>query len=226
MYSEAYFPNLFRLAAHGDVLHNGLNVDVSADSDLESYRWEFATPGANVCLEVPAKALGDIAARHIHPRMGDYWMNIARVGLAMPPSHFHLWRARDRVMLFSPYNSPVYLTPETARRFPSGAVGTLDREIQKMVGEFVCPSIDDDMVMIGIEHEPAKPLPYVNWETFAESCWGEIGGEWARLAYYRKPTAEIPAAVLEGMPAAADVVSRQRVIADGLEEWAIVGEAA
>jgi hypothetical protein len=221
MYSARYFPNLFRLAAHGDVLHNGLNVDMTAAFGVVA--WRNIMDGT---LSIPADALGDMAWDRLHGRMRAYMMNAASVPKSMPPSHFHLWRARDRVMLFSPYNSPVYLTPETARRFPSGPVGTLDREIQKMATEFVCPSIDDDMVLIGIEHEPAKPLPYVNWETFAENCWGNIGGEWARLAYYRKPTAEIPAAALEGMPTAADVLSRQRVIADGLEEWAIVGEAA
>jgi hypothetical protein len=218
MYSGRYFPNLFRLAAHGDVLHNGLNVDISVAADLDWRRYNSALP-------VSAQALGYMAWHHLHGRML-YLMNGAWVPRYMPPTHFHLWRCDDRVMLFSPYNSPVYLTPETARRFPSGPVGTLDREIQKMAVDFVCPSIEDDMVLIGIEREPAKPLPYVDWETFAERCWSEIGGEWARLPYYRKPTAEIPAAVLEGMPTAADVLSRQRVIADGLEEWAIVGEAA
>jgi hypothetical protein len=225
MYSEAYFPNLFRLAAHGDVVHNGLNVSIHAYDAMDDHR--FRSVGqSGYYIAASATHLGDIAWNNLHHRMAAYPMNWAKVPTSMPPSHFHLWRAADRAMLFSPYNSPVYLTPETARRFPSGPVCTLDREIQKMVGEFVCPSIDDDMVLIGIEHEPAKPKPYVDWETFAENCWGEIGGEWARLAYYRKPTAEIPAATLEGMPTAADVLSRQRVIADGLEEWAIVGEAA
>jgi hypothetical protein len=225
MYSKRYFPNLFRLAAHGDVLHNGLNVDLSsAQSDLA--HCQYWNGDVLDSVRIPADMLGALAWEHLHERMSAYLMNRAKVPASMPPSHFHMWRAADRVMLFSPYNSPVYLTPETARRFPSGPVGTLDREIQRMVVEFVCPSIDDDMVLIGIEREPAKPLPYVDWETFAERCWSEIGGEWARLPYYRKPTAEIPAAVLEGMPTAADVLSRQRVIADGLEEWAIVGEAA
>jgi hypothetical protein len=225
MYSARYFPNLFRMAAHGDVLHNGLNVRIDAYDAMDDHR--FRAPGqSGYYIAASAAHLGDIAWRFLHERMSAYLMNRAKVPASMPPTHFHLWRAADRVMLFSPYNSPVYLTPETARRFPSGPVGTLDREIQKMVCEFVCPSIDDDMVLIGIEHELVKPKPYVDWETFAENCWGEIGGEWARLAYYRKPTAEIPAAVLEGMPTAADVLSRQRVIADGLEEWAIVGEAA
>jgi hypothetical protein len=224
MYSMIYFPQLFEMAETGaDVLHNGLNVSLSAAREIEIYRHLFDEPGT---LTVPAAVLGAVAWEHLHERMSAYLMNRAKVPASMPPSHFHLWRAADRVMLFSPYNSPVYLTPETARRSPSGPVGTLDREIQRMVVDFVCPSIDDDMVLIGIEREPAKPLPYVNWETFAENCWGNIGGEWSRLAYYRKPTAEIPAAVLEGMPTAADVLSRQRVIADGLEEWAIVGEAA
>jgi hypothetical protein len=221
MYSERYFPNLFRLAEQGDVVHNGPNVDIKAEVELHWGRdWDEGS------LSVSSGALGAIAWRHLHARMSACLMNRAKVPASMPPSHFHLWRAADRVMLFSPYNSPVYLTPDTARRFPSGPVGTLDREIQKMVGDFVCPSLEDDMVLIGIEHEPAKPLPYVDWEAFAERCWGNIGGEWARLPYYRKPTAEIPAATLEGMPTAADVLSRQRVIADGLEEWAIVGEAA
>jgi hypothetical protein len=225
MYSARYFPNLFRLAAHGDVLHNGLNVRIDAYDAMDDHR--FRSVGqSGYYIAASAADLGDIAWRFLHERMAAYPMNWAKVPTAMPPSHFHLWRARDRVMLFSPYNSPVYLTPETARRFPSGPVCTLDREIQKMVGEFIVPALEDDMVLIGIEHEAHKPAPYVDWTTFAENCWSEIGGEWARLAYYRKPTAEIPAAVLEGMPTAADVLSRQRVIADGLEEWAIVGEAA
>jgi hypothetical protein len=198
---------------------------VAADFDLLYHR--YWTGESLDFLQISAAELGDLAWRHLHDRMSAYLMNRAKVPASMPPSHFHLWRARDRVMMFSPYNSPVYLTPETARRHPAPPHGTLDREIQRMVSDFVCPTLADDMVLIGIEHESkGEPSPYVDWETFAESCWGEIGGQWARLPYYAKPIAEIPASVLEGMPTAADVLSRQRVIADGLEEWAIVGEAA
>ncbi len=219
-YSEAYFPNLFRLAANGDVLHNGLNVGMSAAANLEPHYW------GTWVLRVPAADLGDIAWKHLHPRMSAYLMNRAVVPSSMPPSHFHLWRAHDRVMLFSSHNSPVYLTPESARRYHPPPIGTLDTEIQWMVGNFVVPSIDDDMVMIGIEHKPMEALPYVDWFTFAKNCWGHIGLVLERLEYFRKPIAEVPAAVVEGAPTAADVLERQGRIADGLEEWGIVGAAA
>ncbi|MCC2649892.1 MAG: hypothetical protein K0R61_4 [Microvirga sp.] len=219
-YSERYFPNLFRLAEQGDVVHNGLNVALSGAVRL------FRRREADGALSVSANVLGDVAWEHLHERMSAYLMNRAKVPVSMPPSHFHLWRAQDRVMLFSPYNSPVYLTPETARRYPPPPLHTLDREIQRIVDEFVCPTLADDMVMIGIEQADVEAQPFVDWETFAASCWGDIGGEFNRLPYYAKPIAEVPAAVLEGMPTAADVMQRQGVIAAGLEEWGIVGAAA
>ena len=217
MYSERYFPNLFRLAAHGDVLHNGLNVDISIEPCLY-----LASDGSS---SVSAEELGDLAWRHLHQRMSAYLMNRAHVPASMPATHFHLWRARDRVMMFSPHCNPAYLTPETARRYPK-PFGTLDTQIQWMVDNFVCPSIEDDMVFISIEHADCGALPYVGWSKFAANCWQEIGHQTYRVQYYRKPIMEAPAAVLEGMPTAEDVLSRQRVIADGIEEWAIVGEAA
>ncbi len=220
MYSERYFPNLFRLAEQGDVVHNGLNVDIGESSILDDWR---SDTGA---LNLHSALLGYVAWQHLHPRMSAYLMNRAVVPRSMPPSHFHLWRARDRVVMFSPHNSPVYLTPETARRYQPPPIGTLDTEIQWMLGEFVAPSLEDDMVLIGIEHEVHKPQPYVDWETFAQKCWWHIGEKPERLPYYAQPIAEVPAAVLEGMPTVADVMQRQGVIAAGLEEWGIVGAAA
>lgn len=221
MYSERYFPNLFRMAVYGDVLHNTINAHMSAAPDLEPYRDGRA-------LTVPARDLGDITWRHLHPRMGRYLMNRAKVPVSMPRSldhqHIHLWRARDRVMLFSPNNTPVYLTPETARHYPKPALNTLDGQIQWMVGNFVCPGLEDDMAMVCIEHAEAKgaPDPDVDWATFASECWLEIGYQPLRLQYFRKPTLELHASVIEGLPTAEDVLRRQGEIADGIEEWGVI----
>jgi hypothetical protein len=227
-YSERYFPNLFRLAEQGDVVHNGLNVDMAGASGIAM--WTDIVHGlvTDECrLAIPAVALGAIAWRNLHERMSAYLMNRVQVPGPMPLAHFHLWRARDRVLLFSPHNNPMYMTPETLRRYPEHPAGTLDTQAQWMLRDFVCPTLEDDMVAVGIEHGPGPAYrPPVEWSTFAANCWREIGGHFPRLQYYRKPIAEIPAAIMEGMPTAADVLQRQRVIADGLEEWGIVGAAA
>lgn len=213
MYSSWYFRNLFRLAERGDVAHGGLNVSLSAAPQLLAY-------GANGFLSIPAEALGDIGWRHLHHRMSQFLMNRAKVPVSMPDAHFHLWRARDRLMLFSPYFNPVYLTPESARRWPVDA--TLDAQVQWMVENFFVPSLDDDMVMIGLEHAPWPTHPPVDWATFATRCWKDMGFQAYRIEYYRKPVVEIPAAVIEGAPTAEDVLERQGKIADGIEEWGIV----
>jgi hypothetical protein len=227
VYSERYFPNLFRLAVAGaayggDVLHNTINASASASVYLD---WKRRPVGV---LAASAADLGDIAWRCLHERHAAYLMNRAKVPTSMALGQqmqlLHLWRARDRVMLFSPHNSPVYLTPATARRYPQPVMNTLDGQIQFMVGNFVCPSLDDDMAMICIEHAPAKgaPWPNVDWATFANYCWKEIGYQTLHLQYFRKPTMELHASVLEGMPTAEDVLQRQGVIADGLEEWGAI----
>jgi hypothetical protein len=227
MYSERYFPNLFRLAeisaayGPGDVLHNTLNARMSASGDLDAYRSDGA-------LTVPAPALGAIAWKHIHDRHAGYLMNRAKVPTSMPLGQqmqlLHLWRARDRVMLFSPHNTPVYLTPRTAHCYPLPVLGTLDGQVQYMVANFVCPALEDDMAVICIEQEPLKapPSPPVDWATFANYCWKEIGYQALHLQYFRKPTMELHAAVIEGAPTAEDVLERQGKIADGLEEWGAV----
>ncbi|HEX7971880.1 MAG TPA: hypothetical protein VF501_06640, partial [Thiobacillus sp.] len=205
VYSANYMPRLFALAEwHGDIIHNAVNATVAATDDLELYRQ------ADNSLAIPAVAMGDIAWSHLHARQSQYLMNGAEVPVRMPYTHFHIWRARDRLMFFSPHNGPVYLTPRTASRL-GYCTGTMDTQTQKVIGaDFFAPSIDDDMAVICLELGSVDLEHWVDWHDFAHACWMQIECRDDHLEYYKRPIAEMPTAIIDDTaPAAADVLAMQ-----------------
>lgn len=211
VYSESYFPNLFRLAAeHGNLIHSGVNCTMSgAAAELDTLR---AKDGS---IAIDGTTLGHITWKHRHNRLSQFVMND---GEGLPNCHFHIWRARDRAMMFCAHNSPVYLTPETGEKL-GRTQSTLD-SMAHLIGDFHAPSLEDDMVLSGVEVEPKiQWYPRVDWHQFAINCWDQAKSAKSISRYYRRPSAEVAIPIDEDAPTAAEVIEKQTSICERLIDY-------
>lgn len=213
-YSVNFFPNLFRLAdQHGCVTQTALNMDGAGMPALTKF---FRLDGT---LEAPALDLADIAWEYLHERMAVQIANNAVIPDYMPNTHYHLWRARDRVLLFSACSNPIFVTSEVCQKFESNdpTTSTLDIWPQALFDtDFYSPSPEDDMAVIGIEPGgawagPTKELfAAVDDEAFAANYWSWIGNRDDHLIYYEKPVLDLAASPYDGVPSVEEVFERQQ----------------
>jgi hypothetical protein len=209
-YSENYFPNLFRLAdKHGNIMHSGVNCTLrGAGAKLNPMR------NADGSLSVSAKELGRITWEHRHNRLSQFLMNDGE----WPGFHMHIWRARDRAVIFCPHNSPVYLLPETGRNL-GDTVSTLD-SMAHLLGDYYAPTLDDDMTLSGIEADDGiGEYPRVGWEDFAGRAWEQAKSIKDLRRYYMQPSAEVPIPVDGRAPTPEDVLVRQVAITNRLIDY-------
>ena len=206
-YSENFFPNLFRLGAqHGGITQTALNMDGAGMAALQKY---FQADGS---LAAPAVALADIAWEYLHERMAVQIANNAMIHADyLPNTHYHLWRAADRVLLFSACSNPIFVPSELCKRFESDdpTTSTLDIWPQALFdADFHSPSPEDDMAVIGIEPGGAWAGPQKTLfdpsdaDAFAANFWSWIGNRDDHLVYYEKPvlnleTSKYPAPTVE-----------------------------
>lgn len=219
VYSEHFFPNMLRLAnGSRNIVHNGLNAKLSCASDLQRYRQSDGS------LTVPARKLNDIAWDHLHWRMNCFVMNDAEPG-RWYNTHYMLWKARDRALMFGPNNSLSFIRPDVCklmidenRHHPSG---TLDTKVQGLVGtDYIVPAAEDDMTLIGFEWTGQPDHPVDNYaktvEEYIDFWWTRIRYKDEWLGYYSQPMAVIATSIDESAPPVEEVMARQQGIVDML----------
>jgi hypothetical protein len=209
-YDATYFPNLFRLSQkHRRIAHLGINVNMTAAADLEQFR------DRDGVLTIPTRCLTDIAWKHLHWRMNRHILNKATPG-KMPNSLFQVWRARDRLMGFSPHCNTAYMDAETCRQLDLDGINhtTIDAQVSGLFAlDFYVPTFDDGMSYIGLEYPgrvreaPSWPV-YIGLDAFIDRCCSEIRHRPDYLLYYQRPH-EIPASVELFAPDAEEVMARQ-----------------
>jgi hypothetical protein len=212
MYSENYFPRMFKLAKeHGNLIHSGVCCKAaSARPFLDLFR----KPDGSITIS--ASALGRITWNNRHNRLSNFLMNDGE----WPNFHMHIWRSRDRAMIFCPHNSPIYLLPETGRAL--GATHSTLDAMAHMIGDYYAPTFEDDMTLSNIDCTgEIEPSGRVNWERFAERGWQQAKTIKNLEFYYKRPSAEVAIALDEDAPTAADITARQAVIADRMIAFAI-----
>jgi hypothetical protein len=210
-YDATYFPNLLRLGTrHRRIAHLGLNVNMTAAPDLEMFR------DRDGVLTIPTRCLTDIAWKHLHWRMNRHILNNAKPPDKMPNCHFQTWRARDRLIGFSPHCNPAFMDAETCRQLDLDGINhtTLDAQISGLFKlDFYVPTFEDGMSYIGIEYpgrsreDPSWPV-YIGMDDFIARCCAETRHRPEYLVYYQRPH-EIPASIDPLAPEAEEVMVRQ-----------------
>lgn len=209
-YDETYFLRLLGLATrHRRIAHVGLNTNMTAAPDLERYRQRDGS------LTIPTACLTDIAWQHLHWRMSRHVLNKATPE-KMPNMHYQTWRARDRVMVFTPHCNTAYMDAATCGLMEDERINhtTIDARIQGLFElDFYVPTFEDGMSYIGLEYpgrgrEPPEWPVHVGMEDFLARCCGETRYRPEYLAYYERAH-EIPASPVAFWPEAEEVRARQ-----------------
>lgn len=168
-YSEAYFPNMFRL---GETFHSIAQTSISGDVDacmaeIEAYRQEDGS------IQIPDRALGDIAFRHMHGQTRQTIFNDAALDGELPDSHCMVWVGKDFVRMHVCHMNAAYLSPEMVERAAVRLYNALDTELPNyMFGEFCVPEIADGMTFVELSddsklgHVRRVPFPLL-----ALRCW-------------------------------------------------------
>jgi hypothetical protein len=157
VYGQNYFANLFRLSEkHQAIAQAGVSTRIATAADeLEKYR-----DAASGALVVPDQALGDIAARHMHPESRMHLMNEASIPDRMPKSHRLVWLAKDHVRIHSCHVNAAWLAPHLVRDAPIAFTSTMDCLLPEYVpgADFITPAIDDGMAYIEISSDKKPTL--------------------------------------------------------------------
>lgn len=164
VYSEAFFANLFRLAkTHEAIAQTTISgKKVPCERELKRYR-------RNGKLSVPARELGDIAFRHMHPMSADLMMNGRDLETEMPDSHLLWWKGRDALHIFCCHLHPTYLGPALVARAPLRLFNAIDTELPAfMPDEVYVPALEDEMTFIELSGPdriagPEARTPITQW---------------------------------------------------------------
>ena len=221
VYCEDYFRPLMAMGEkYRRIAHNGLNVHYDVSATLRTYIYGGA-------LSISPRALTDLSWPNLHYRMSPFVFNacttLAEQGIRldperMPNCHYQVWRARERVMIFSPHNNTAYMDAATCRQLDLDAppVNSLDAIVQTLFGhEYYIPRLQDDMAFIGLEYSSPDAHPqngfHIPLTQFIERCREETHRNAAYLDCFSRAS-EMPASVDEGCPLASDVMATQQAL--------------
>ena len=138
--------------------------------------------------------------------------------------HYHLWRARDRILMFGPHNSLSYLSHEACEKLrkqmaeaEKPLTGTMDVWVQRLCDtDFHVPQIDDEISVIGFEEadNPPPRMPDATRQEYFSWCWAQIRYHDPHLIYYREPMANLPASIDETAPPAEVIMQYQQAFVE------------
>ncbi len=221
VFEEAYFPNLFRLAQdHDAITQISVSVDIDkAKDDLEKYRT------ADDELAIPSRDLGDIGFRHLHQQMRMYLMNEAEIPDRMPHSHFLLWQAPDRLVIYSVHHNAAWLSPTICQRARFKGMGfifgTMDTKLPQMLdgARVYMTEADDGMTFIEVSDESKKAAPaFVPTLDFAIACHRTTMFRDDHRSFFAE-RCTVPIAPRDTGASEDEITAQHGRVVDLLEEW-------
>lgn len=190
-YSAEVFPNIKRLRDEGHEAVTQISISVDEDTakpHLESFR----QPDGG--LIIPARELGNIGWRNLHPRMSNFVMNSASIPDRMPPAHFFIWQCRDKIYLASCHMNPMFVSWKICARAKKLLPrATLDASLPGLLGD-VTPYIareSDRTTFIELSGKWPKPVDRVPFRRFARDAWGQARLD-DRYLWFTRQLCEIP----------------------------------
>jgi hypothetical protein len=229
VYAKDYFANMRRLARdHEAIAQAGVNVDLEAAAPaLERYR-----DAASKVLAIPDRALGDIAAAHLHAESlalfmnhGDRSLDYKRLPERLPIGPRLIWQSPEALHVYSCFNNPAWLSPDLCATAPTVLTDTMDCVLPDFVSgdAFYVPTPADGMAFVEVS-PPGKPVPgrWVDASTYCAWFWARNSYTRDYHEYFQRPTlmeTSTREVDLTGKPLiAADEVKRQFVnVMDMLE---------
>lgn len=213
-YGQAYFENMARLAKQ---FQNIAQTSISGDvekcvPELEAYRQ------ADGSLQVPDRALGDIAFRHLHGQTKQTVFNHADLDGDLPDSHCMVWVGKDFVRLHVCHMNAAYLAPEVVAKAAVRLYNALDTELPNyMFGEFCVPEISDGMTFVELSDD--SKIGFVRRVPFpmlALRCWQTTHFYKPFLTFFNLPN-DVPIAEQADYLPVEEIERRHAAIKQGLE---------
>jgi hypothetical protein len=209
VYSEAYFPNLFRLAKDFEnIAQTSISGDVTKCApELEAWRKEDGS------IAIPDRALGDMTFRHLHGQTRQTIMNKADLLDDLPDSHCMVWIGRDFVRMHCCHMNAAYLSPAIVGRAAVRLYNALDTELPSyMNGEFCVPEIADGMTFVELSDDTKLGVvKRVTAPMLALRCAMTTHFHPAFLTFFGLPN-DIPIGEQEDFLPTEQIVERQRAL--------------
>lgn len=188
LYSERYFPNLFRLIEKHPqgICHYSLSCQLEgAAPAIEKFR-------SNGSLAIPAADLGTLAFQHQHQQTKPFIVNDLAPG-RMSPTAYLVWRGMDRLWLHCPHTNPVYLSPIDclSLRTPNvkTVVAALDLRCPYVFSRApYVPTIEDNMQVIEVSDVSKEERTDASWEEFAKLTWAVMRWRDDFLPFWTRPS--------------------------------------
>lgn len=211
VFPRGYFPRLMRL---GDTHEAILGLGIWANS--ETVLAEFDRLRQDGFLSIPARELGEIGWRHLHPMWRRYLMNGVDLDATMPNSHLIGWLGADHVRIHCSHVNPLLLSPRLCGL--AKPTNTLDAIIPELLAD-VSPYVvapEDGLVPLEFA-EPTNKPQHVKPGWFGE-CAKAFWGNTPSLELFKLPM-RVPIGPREdGMTDAEIDVQFNRVLGR-LEGW-------
>lgn len=165
VYSENYFRNVARLAGEGRVAIVQCNVSASLERVTPKVR--------RLNGVVPAKRLVAMAVANMHQQVTPCVMNGRR---GYPLNLGLVWIAEDRVEIFNPHMSIVYLSHAALTKAPVRLFNTVDGQLPFLIPppiEPYVPTPADDMTYMEVSdrEKPLNPIVHSPLAAFCMQFW-------------------------------------------------------
>jgi hypothetical protein len=210
VYAQNYFPNMWRLAKqHDAVVQAGLSVDLDAAcKTLDTFRDESPRAG---WLSVPDRAIGDIAADHLHAESLSLFMNHGSLKAGeerIPRGPRLIWQSEQALHIYSCFHNAVWLAPHLMANAPIAFTSTMDCLMPEFIppsettGEprIYTPKPSDGLAFMEVSM-PGKRIPgrFVDAARYCEWMWNRVSFTRDYWPYFKRPM------VLETSPRHADL---------------------
>ena len=213
LYSDEYFPNLFRLAKdHEGIAQTSISADIhKCLPELEQWRQPDGS------LAAPAVELGDLGWKHLHQQTRYNIMNDVDITSKLPNSHFQCWQGKDRLYLFCCHMNAVYLSANVCKQAPIRLHNALDTELPAfMPKEVLVPEVEDGMAFLELSDDTkTHGVDRVSFPEFAYQCWNTVHFREDWMAFYETPVT-VPIRPQETYLEEDEIMRRQRSIVAAL----------
>ena len=183
VYSDQHFSGILRAVSRGHKAIIRLIISTRMEGIcplLDTYRQDGV-------ITIPAADLAALSVLFIHSASEGWNVTNKNIAIESSNSHVVLWEGKDKLYLYSPHQTILYLDNDVIQRLPKRFFLTLDSELDKIIPldiPIYCPKVEDAICLIEATSEKQRPTKSV-LNPIANFCSSFWFGTQGSLAYWR-----------------------------------------
>jgi hypothetical protein len=183
VYSDQHFAGILRAVSRGHKAITRLIISTRMEGIcplLDTY-WHDGV------ITIPAADLAALSVLHIHSASEAWNVTNKNIAIESSNSHVVLWEGKDKLYIYSPHQTILYLDNELIQKLPQRYFMTLDSELEKIIPtdiQIYCPKAEDAICLIEATSETQRPTKLVR-NTISGFCRGFWFATQNSLAYWR-----------------------------------------